>query len=428
MGEDFDERLLQLSARDRQDNIPLATFVIIIITLGVIGNAVAFLFYGFKERRTITNFLIAALACNDLFVNLVFFDELYVHFEPFLFTSTAACKIIYVANNWVLLNSVSLMLVIAVERYRKICQPFSWQFTQLRAKAATACVTLLTLVLCSKEAFFAEIVPEHILMNDNSTVIGYVCVHSHDKKLKPIIKGSNFVTMFLYLSLFTSIITVYCLIICKIYKVNKATSDNRVTMNTQQEVYEMNETTNSSSNATQSTTDSANDSQNDVNDGSNSKTGKLVTRINVGASTPDGLKCAGDVEQGLTVADTGNTADKRKKLIASSDEEEAKKQAMIAKQKNNPPNKLVEVERRITKMIIVVAIASILSFVPYFLVVLLVPSHNSTEDQLSNMKKKIFRESYKFNGVINPFIMCIFSSNFRQFIKNIFCRCCSIKK
>lgn len=422
-----DPRVEELRRREVARNIPLIVVVGIVLVLGIIGNAFSFAFYGFSRKRTVTNFLIAALALNDLTANIVFCDELALVLQSFTFRDRAGCKTVFVINNWILINSVVLLAVIAIDRYRRICHPFSRQMSKRVAWFAVVGVTVVTFCLTLREAFLAEIVKKSVKMNDNSTVFGYFCTHTADKTYAQLITVSHVVNITLF---FGSVIVMAVLYILVIRKVVKTKALLNVTCKS---VFKKENS--STSAATESTgvsdggktpQDSKDQSQTTSNAGSpileksdNSKMGQ-ETDILMTKREPVNEQCfSNNAALNNTSPDEGNTEKKGvgdKKAIVSFQASSYEKTEDIDNVKND-----YGVEKSITKMIIVFSAASILSFVPYF-AAMFMPRHVSTEDNLSNFSKKVARQFYMLNCVVNPYIMCYFNTSFRRFIKSFICR------
>lgn len=404
-------KLEEIQEREINDNIPLLVFSVCMILLGMIGNSTAIAFYGFSEKKIVTNILISFLAVSDLIACIVFCDEMIVLFYTFTFTNATLCKAIFVANNWVVITSLTLMTVIAIDRYRRICHPFSWQLTIRVAKIIVGCVVLFALFLNLRHAFLADIVTKYIKTNDNSTIQGFVCTYTDDKSLTVVIKASNIINMIIYFTLFLIIIIAYSLIIKKIITtrnklcrfqcdaINKL-SDISPSRGNCNEAYESPERNNMDSHTMVETDDSS------VNRCSTSETTQIA---NVTAVTSQ----SENVERNEHAHESGYLDSKRHSSNVSVNN-------AIHVQASS---KSTEIEKGITRMVAVMTLVSILSFMPYFTVVLFVPRHTSTENDLSSMSKKIARQLYMLNSIVNPYIICYFNSKFRMFVKGIICKC-----
>lgn len=409
-------RLEDIREREINDNIPLLVVAVGMIVLGIIGNSTSIAFYGFSEKKIVTNILISFLAVNDLIACIVFCDEIFVLFYTFKFTNIAACKAIFVANNWVVITSVALMTVISIDRYRRICHPFSWQLTIRTAKVTVGCVVLFTFCFNLREAFLADIVTKYIRTNDNSTIKGFVCTHTDDKSLTAVIKASDIFNMITYFTLFSVVIIAYSLIIKKLVTTNyilhrsrrdainnsqlSDTSPGRGNCN---EGYETSERNNTDSLTLTETADSP------VNRHSTVSTTETTKIADVSAVTIQ----LENVERNEHTLERESLDSKRCVSNLS----------VNTSKTIHESSKTSEIEKKITRMVAAMTIVSILSFVPYFTIVMFVPRHISTENDPSSMGKKIARQFYMLNSIVNPYIICYFNSKFRMFVKGIICKC-----
>lgn len=152
-------------------HIPALIFVVICIAVGCIGNVLVLLVYKKKFRRTNHRYFILFLAALDFLA--CFFGMPYLVASlrlPYLMTSSPLCKsmryIHYVVNN----SSGLLLLVISVERYRKICHPFKTQLTSRQ-----------TLYLCYGTIFFSAIIaiPAGLLYGASTVETGQWNITGH---------------------------------------------------------------------------------------------------------------------------------------------------------------------------------------------------------------------------------------------------------
>ncbi|OWF39389.1 cholecystokinin receptor type A-like [Mizuhopecten yessoensis] len=116
--------------------------------VGIIGNIHVLYIYGTKFKRTNQRIFILFLGYLDLFMCLVgmpfVISELLL---PLKFTSGIACKVLRCTNYFTGGSSAFLLVVIAVERYRKICRPLESQMTIKGAKVTSFLALLLALLL-----------------------------------------------------------------------------------------------------------------------------------------------------------------------------------------------------------------------------------------------------------------------------------------
>ena len=432
-----DDKLEELRRREVIRNVPLVCCVVVILLLGIIGNAFSFAYYGFRRKLTVTNFLIASLAANDLIANLIFCDELPIMFRSFDYRDKAGCKTIFFLNNWVMINSVLMLAVIAVDRQRRICRPFSNQLSLRAAFGTIIGMATVTFCLTLREVFLADIITKPILMNDNSTIYGYFCSHTKSESTAGIIKASHLINITIFCAAVIVIVVAYSLVARHIVKTRNALFIGSFKRSSNSYLHIA--SIFSDANASRETRISGNGIAEKCQDVNETKECEnvCVIAVNDNVCFIEDQKVEYSSE---TVASTHDTPFKSTRPTNGSAVELNKTNALseergarlsVSPQLSNVnrdsfrsdlTGRSYQAEKRVTKMIVVFTIASIMSFVPYFGVMLFVPRHISTEENLSNMGKKIARQFYMLSCVVNPYVMCGFNERFRQFIISCICK------
>lgn len=139
--EELNDALLQL-------HIPAVIFVVLCMVLGIFGNLLVFLIYKMKYRRSTHRYFILFLAALDFLACATGMPFLVASLTlPYLMPYPQLCKsfryVHYLVNN----SSGLLLLVISIERFRKICHPFKKQITHRQ-----------TLYLCYGTIFLSAII------------------------------------------------------------------------------------------------------------------------------------------------------------------------------------------------------------------------------------------------------------------------------
>lgn len=120
---------------------PSYMFICILVSLGIPGNILSILVYGFQLKSAIGRYAIISLAVCDV-INLVLSIpiELYIMSRYWAFENAALCKmsrfLTYSMNN----SSALILLAIAVERHRAICSPY-------KPKIQNSCILRACLIL-----------------------------------------------------------------------------------------------------------------------------------------------------------------------------------------------------------------------------------------------------------------------------------------
>ena len=134
--------------------LPVMVIVGIVGMISVLGNSVAFYVFAFKMPKGSQNFLIASLSLIGLFsmltgIPLAISDMRY----RFTFKALYLCKVAQFLNSTLIHASIACLLVIAIDRYLKICRHTK---TQMSAKSASVFMwsIMLASVISSSPCIF----------------------------------------------------------------------------------------------------------------------------------------------------------------------------------------------------------------------------------------------------------------------------------
>ncbi|XP_061164948.1 succinate receptor 1-like [Saccostrea echinata] len=155
------------------NNVILSLYII----AGLLGNSTVIIIYSFmmksnKEER----YFIPFLAIVDLCACLVSSSSgIALNMMQATFYNNLACKTLQFLVPFFTLSSVLFLLIIAVNRYLKVCRPFGKQMT-LKWKQFAMCLSLITALMFSLPMiYFFGIVP---FPNIEEGIIGWRCSRS----------------------------------------------------------------------------------------------------------------------------------------------------------------------------------------------------------------------------------------------------------
>lgn len=113
------------------------TILICILSItGVIGNIHVLVVYIFRMKQSNHRVFIICLAFLDLITCVVGMPFVVTNLlRPFMFYDTTLCKILTFYNFFICISSAGILIVISVDRYRKICIPLGKQMSQTVAMA-----------------------------------------------------------------------------------------------------------------------------------------------------------------------------------------------------------------------------------------------------------------------------------------------------
>uniref|UniRef100_A0A0B7A4J0 G-protein coupled receptors family 1 profile domain-containing protein n=2 Tax=Arion vulgaris TaxID=1028688 RepID=A0A0B7A4J0_9EUPU len=108
--------------------IPAMVVLGLMMIAGVVGNTLVCYIFGCRLKSGTQNFLIICLAVLDLLSCVIAIpNEIADMRFYFDFGSAGACKIMRFINTFCSIGSIFTLVVIAIDRYRKICKPFHGQ-------------------------------------------------------------------------------------------------------------------------------------------------------------------------------------------------------------------------------------------------------------------------------------------------------------
>lgn len=204
--EELNEKLFVL-------HIPALVFVAVSMVVGITGNLLVVIIYKRNYRRSNHRYFILFLAIIDLLACSTGLPFLIVSLRlPYLMTSAVACKLLryfhYLANN----SSGLLLVVISVERYRKICRPFKIQWSPKQILyLCIATVIISAIIAIPAPIFFGKSKVETGIGN----ITGYECYI--DEKYK----GTNMMEIYNEILMSETVICIILFIILYIFIIRK---------------------------------------------------------------------------------------------------------------------------------------------------------------------------------------------------------------
>ena len=146
--------LSELNAKEIWKQIGGIIFVSLMMVIGAIGNGHVLYVYGRKMKPSNHRTFIFVLGVVDMTACCVGMPIILVHLtHPLTFPMPSLCKTVAYVNHFDGLMSSTLMLVVTVDRYRKVCRPLNWQISNKMAKILCGLVTLFG-ILSSWPALF----------------------------------------------------------------------------------------------------------------------------------------------------------------------------------------------------------------------------------------------------------------------------------
>lgn len=219
--------LSELNAEYALSKLGGIIFVGVLMILGVVGNAHVLYVYATKFKHSNHRFYIISLACLDLITCCIGMPFVIVDLRfPLLFTLVPVCKMLRFLNYFMCACSALILVVIAVDRYRKICKPFEPQMNRKTAKFACLIAVIISLslswpapILYGHSTVDAETISEYFDMDINVT--GVQCFTEDRFKQTKYQAFFNIILIFVILASTVILAVLYGLIGRKVFKQTK---------------------------------------------------------------------------------------------------------------------------------------------------------------------------------------------------------------
>ncbi|XP_025091550.1 oxytocin receptor-like [Pomacea canaliculata] len=128
--------------------VPAMVFVGALMLVGIVGNSLVVYVYAWRVKPTTQYFLILCLACSDLLICLIPMPTEIADMRYHLtFSSPEACRLLRFINLLSFVFSIFILLVIAVDRYRRVCRPIGRQMTLREARWGAVVSAVMALVM-----------------------------------------------------------------------------------------------------------------------------------------------------------------------------------------------------------------------------------------------------------------------------------------
>ncbi|KAL4237697.1 hypothetical protein ACF0H5_002412 [Mactra antiquata] len=138
-----------LNAEEAKQNIGGVVFVAILMIVGFVGNLHVLIVYAFFMKPSNHRIFILVLGTLDFITCIIGMPFIIVDLRnPLESTlSSSACKILRCNNYFICSASALTLIIIATDRYRKICVPFGKQITQKVASLLCGLMLFVAMLL-----------------------------------------------------------------------------------------------------------------------------------------------------------------------------------------------------------------------------------------------------------------------------------------
>ncbi|CAG2252333.1 CCKAR [Mytilus edulis] len=371
-----DDKLIDWNNELSTNYIVNDVFLGLYLILGIFGNVVVIIIYSFRmKKKKDDRYFIPFLAVMDLFACASRSSlELAMNINPVNFRGSEMCKALWFPTNVSAVSSIFLLLVIAVQRYLKICRPFGPQMTLFWKQAFLLATVVIAVGFSIPLIFYND---EIEVKNSTNNVTGCVCDVDVERYY-----GTGFLT-YTIISIISSFSIMLALMICN------ALIGRQIYIQTKAKIARIN--------------------QNQINRSRVSSTLPLVL-----------MNIAPDISENVSVSET--TKLNNNNLTNSETDTKSIRKMSFA--------------HRYSFMFMAIGIAFIISYVPRLIVLMVSLRDPKFFGKLSPPTLAFvafIREMNVVNNVVNPFIYGFFDRRFRKETKNCFvnmneteCRCVMI--
>ena len=209
------ETVGELNLRYANTLIPLATLLGIFCVLGISGNIIVLCAFSLGREYKTTNFkvFVICIAVIDLLTCITLIPaEILKTRHYFSFSSPLPCKVKCFFNMFSMTSSALVLMVISLDRHRKICQPLKKQLTIRHATFCAVAMVIFSFVAAVPAPFICGL-QETNMTNIHKTLTTVTVCSAEDRFLKNKQYVYKFGMSLLLLSVSLALIVMYTLII-----------------------------------------------------------------------------------------------------------------------------------------------------------------------------------------------------------------------
>ncbi|XP_076082755.1 uncharacterized protein LOC143053854 [Mytilus galloprovincialis] len=434
---------------------PVIAIVCIYMVVGVLGNPLVIYYYGFSVKPSPSYNFIVLVAVFDLIICCICIPlEIVDMMFSYKFPSAIGCKIFRFVNYFSSVGTGLVLIAIAVDRYRKVCQPFKTQITMKMAKIIIFIVCLTSACISWPGFVFYDI--HAVNISSVPGLIGYDCTTIREKQYKLYILIFNGVCFLIFLVSIMTLTVLYILVgkkLCHLKRFRFSTTTQKLSKNIETPPTSSSEVNSHSGRfkhdikPTQKPIQllqiikakDANYNTSVYNQGKQQRnvsspestlnsnnitplTGKDNTIISTLRSTCAKVEKSQPLKFNIMPDFTDSDSDTRNSKYDSRNT----RQRSLVQRKKKVRDQYIHL-KKYTFLMFSVSLAFILSFLPYLALMTwrtLVPQHEGnlmTKDQL--VAYNIFLRSWIISSVVNPLIYGFFNADFSSFVFRRLKRC-----
>ena len=161
--------------------IPATVYVGVLMIVGFHGNVAVLFFYRRKATKSINNLSLSFLACCDLIVCCIAMpSEIIDLILPLMFENSAACKAFEFVHHFSSILSGCTLLIIAVDRYLRVCRPFRSQMKKKHLVIACSVCVFISFLLSGPAVPLYGAQRINVTHVTGATSIGFDCTFTDE--------------------------------------------------------------------------------------------------------------------------------------------------------------------------------------------------------------------------------------------------------
>uniref|UniRef100_A0A0B6ZZK1 G-protein coupled receptors family 1 profile domain-containing protein n=1 Tax=Arion vulgaris TaxID=1028688 RepID=A0A0B6ZZK1_9EUPU len=212
----FLAELHESNRRYSQTLIPCLVYVGVLMIVGIVGNSLVCYVFGFRFKRGAQNYFIMFLAVFDILSCAVglpgeIFD-MSVHFK---YTSDSLCKTMRFINTFTSIGSIFTLIVIAIDRYRRVRKPLKSQITTHHSKLSLIPTCVISIMFSVPACYVYGL---RTVETGMPGVTGLDCTISDQAKVTIVPLVYNGILFLCFIILVSSLIIMYFLILIGLKK------------------------------------------------------------------------------------------------------------------------------------------------------------------------------------------------------------------
>ena len=215
--------LSRLNSEEVNRLSPLLLFLSVIGLCGIPGNITVIYVYRNRWRKSNSKLFFMWLAIIDMLNGSVALPLEFVNVtNQYTYKYEWLCKVTIFATYWLTLTSGITLVIITVDRFRKVCQPLKWQFSNKTALNLCAVSFIGALGLSWPVLFLYGI---HTFETNQKGTLGSECSITNHFKGTVYVMIYSVILAIIFTPLFLTTITLYIIIGRKIFKLTNAGKD-----------------------------------------------------------------------------------------------------------------------------------------------------------------------------------------------------------